>query len=364
MNVPGTSPPDPGAPRLCDADLRVLDFIAEHGFDASKVHLLPEDDRPRAMALIRQMGVLDAYPEDESDDTLVDATLARIDRFETTLAESRRIGTGRHGTFRLADFVGIAAVLFLALGVIVPLASGVRQQSLSTQCGNHLRAVHGALGAYAESHAGDLPMAASIGDFAGLFSPRPQPRTVRPEPQPMLPTMRDPTGPQVVTSVTFFGPEGRVTIRMGAPTWAEANHSANLAPLLAGGYCAANALRCPACAEGRPCFAYRVPAEGARFRLMTQRPTVVLADANPLADRLRRGQHPAHRMANSRNHDEQGQNLLFSHGVVEWKTSPVLMDAGGTGDLDNIWIPHEDFGPAPLRMRARPRAEADNFVTQ
>jgi len=363
MNVPGTSPPDPGAPRLCDADLRVLDFIAEHGFDASKVNLLPEEDRPRAMALIRQMGVLDAYPDDHSDDTLVDATLARIDRFESTLAESRRIGSGRQGAFRLADFVGIAAVLFLALGVIVPLAAGVRQQSLSTRCGNHLRAVHGALDAYAGDHAGDLPMAASIGDFAGLFSPSPSPRTVRPMP-PAAPPALDPTRPQVVTSVTFFGPGGQVMIRWGAPTWAEANHSANLAPLLSGDYCAASELRCPACAEGRPCFAYRVPGENGRFRLATQRPTVVLADANPLAEHMRRGHHPVHRMANSRNHGEQGQNLLFSTGVVEWKSSPVLMDASGNGELDNIWIPHEDFGPAPLRMRARPRAEADNFVTQ
>ena len=61
-------PPPRGEPTLSDADMRVLDFIAEHGFDASRVNELPEADRPRAMALIRQMGVLDAYPADDAGD--------------------------------------------------------------------------------------------------------------------------------------------------------------------------------------------------------------------------------------------------------------------------------------------------------
>jgi hypothetical protein len=37
--------------------MRVLDFLAEHGFDASKVQLLAAEDQPRAMALVRQMQV-------------------------------------------------------------------------------------------------------------------------------------------------------------------------------------------------------------------------------------------------------------------------------------------------------------------
>ncbi|MFM9170112.1 MAG: hypothetical protein ACKOTD_08330, partial [Phycisphaerales bacterium] len=82
-------------PILCDADLRVLDFLAEHGFDASRVNLLPEADRPRAMALIRQMSVLDAYPADGGDDSLVDATLARIAAHDEAVDASRRIGFAR-----------------------------------------------------------------------------------------------------------------------------------------------------------------------------------------------------------------------------------------------------------------------------
>ena len=76
------NPPDqpselPTGPSLSDADMRVLDFLAEHGFDASRIELLPEADRPRAMALIGQMQVLDHYPTESAEDSLVDATMDR-----------------------------------------------------------------------------------------------------------------------------------------------------------------------------------------------------------------------------------------------------------------------------------------------
>ena len=80
---PNESPGGNSGPQLCDADMRVLDFLAEHGFDASKVPLLPAEDQPRAMALVRQMQVLDAYPADDSDSSFVYATLARSDRWES-----------------------------------------------------------------------------------------------------------------------------------------------------------------------------------------------------------------------------------------------------------------------------------------
>ena len=68
---PEQSPGGNSGPHLCEADMRVLDFLAEHGFDASKVQLLAAEDQPRAMALVRQMQVLDAYTTDDSDEALL-----------------------------------------------------------------------------------------------------------------------------------------------------------------------------------------------------------------------------------------------------------------------------------------------------
>jgi hypothetical protein len=93
--------------------MRVLDFLAEHGFDASKVQLLAAEDQPRAMALVRQMQVLDVYPTDVSDSALVDATLARIDRWEAASEASMRVQSGRLRNFRLSDFISVAALILV-----------------------------------------------------------------------------------------------------------------------------------------------------------------------------------------------------------------------------------------------------------
>jgi hypothetical protein len=173
---PTDRPPGSGEPQLTDADMRVLDFLAEHGFDASRVHLLPEADRPRAMALVRQMQVLDHYPADTADDTLVDATLARIDRWEAASAEARRLEPRRIGAFRLADLIGIAAVLMVGTAVLVPVARSVRANGLANACRANMRTVGTALASYAAGHDGLLPATASIADIGSLFGRRRTPR--------------------------------------------------------------------------------------------------------------------------------------------------------------------------------------------
>lgn len=360
-------PPPRGEPTLSDADMRVLDFIAERGFDASRVNELPEADRPRAMALIRQMGVLDAYPADDAGDALVDATLARIDRYEEALAEARRITPRHEPTFRLSSIIGVAALLMLGVGTALPIVAELRRQSLVTLCGNNLRTVHGALGAYAGANDGSLPLSASIGDFATMFGRRGASgevarRGMQSVPGPQAQPPSGAVRPQVVMQMWFDVPTRTVFVVQGVRSWSESHHSAHLDALVAGEYADHEDLRCPACSQGRPCFAYRVPARGQRFMLNTPYRTVTVADANPMIEDHRLGLPTERRALNSRNHAEAGQNMLFSDGAVEWRLSPMIVT--GQDLVDNVWLPRDDHGREQLRLRSWAAGPDDNFVAQ
>ena len=363
MKRPPDHPPElPTGPSLSDADMRVLDFLAEHGFDASRIELLPEADRPRAMALIRQMEVLDQYPADSAEDTLVDATLARIDRWEAARSESMRIQRGGFATFRLSDFVSIAALVLVGIGVLLPVAARVREQSLSTVCSNNMRSLYGAFGAYADANGGALPATASIGNFSSLFAPSP---TGQPAAQTLADgwmqrqSMGMPTGQTVMV---IRAPHATIVMTSSTQDWSNVNHGAHLSHLVSAGYLEAGALQCPSCAAGLPCIAYRVPARGERFMLRTPGRTVVAADANPLVEARRRGILLPSTAVNSLNHGEQGQNMVFSDGAVEWRTSPFMTTPAGS--MDNIWLPRDSSGREQLDMRSWPSASTDNFVTQ
>ena len=360
---PPNPPPDPREPRLSDADMRVLDFLAEHGFDASRVHLLPEADRPRAMALVRQMQVLDHYPAEGADDALVDATLARIDRWEAANAEAHRLPARRMGAFRIPDFVGIAALVVVGVGVLVPVASRIRAQGLVDACGNNLRSLHGALGQYASQHDGLLPATASIADVGSLFSSWGRPaRTAVPARQPVE---AQPTAlpPMQQMQVEFRTPTSITRIRFSIPDWSRENHSDQLAHLARTGFCGPEQLTCPACASGGPCFAYRVPVKGERFVLDGPGRGVVVADANPLVDAHRRRRPVDSRIRSSLNHAETGQNMLFDDGAVEWRTTPLVEVPAG-GELDNIWLPRDSTGHERVDLGAWPTVPTDNFLAQ
>ena len=142
----------------------------------------------------------------------------------------------------------------------------------------------------------------------------------------------------------------------------ESNHGRNL-DLLSGAYVDAHALTCPACAAGRPCLAYRVPSPGERFMMGGPGRHVLVADANPLVEALHDGTPLPARTANSRNHQGEGQNLLFKDGSVDWATSPLLRSPG-SGFTDNIWLPRHLDGREGLEGAHLPVNETDNFVSQ
>jgi hypothetical protein len=364
---PDQSPGEIFGAQLCDADMRVLDFLAEHGFDASKVPLLPLEDQPRAMALVRQMQVLDAYPADDSDSSLVDATLARIDRWEAASEASMRVHSGPLRNFRLADFVSVAALILVGVGILLPIAARIRQQSLSSVCANNMRSLHGGLDSYARTHGGLLPAVASIGNLGSLFSTTPTQQPSVSSALGMQSTSTTPlylqNAPMTPTRMVIQFPGGTVVIQQGAQDWSGSNHSAHLSPLVAQGYTDMQSLQCPACAAGLPCFAYRVPARGQRFMLDTPGRTVVVADSNPMIEARKLGGTLESRVVNSNNHRGSGQNLLFSDGAIEWKTSPILTTSPATS-MDNIWLPRNERGREVLELRSWPSVAADNFVAQ
>jgi len=377
MNPSNEQPPgDLPGHQLCDADMRVLDFLAEHGFDASRLELLPPEDRPRAMALIRQMQVLDHYPAGDSDDSLVDATLARIDRWEAARESSMRLRVGRFSNFRAADFVGVAALIMVGLGVLLPIAAHAREQRLNTVCGNNMRSLHDAFGAYAHDHGGALPLAASIGGGLGsIFSPTsgnagaaaPSPAAT-PAATPALGRTESPQAqmqvrPRSVTTTMVQGNGFSMVVVEERFDVVSTIHSNHLNVLVDKAYVDTHALQCPACAAGLPCFAYRVPVRGQRFALDTPGRHVLIADSNPLVEAKRAGRPAPSRTANSSNHGGNGQNMLFHDGSIEWTTSPVI-STSPAGFMDNIWLSRQGNGREGLDDLSWPTDETDNFVSQ
>ncbi|MFO0963434.1 MAG: hypothetical protein U0625_11100 [Phycisphaerales bacterium] len=363
------TPPATGAditetvPAISAEDARILDLLAEEGFDPARARSVQDADRARARALNAVLARLEQYPVAPPHESIVDATLARIDAFEADRTEAMRVGSGRRPRVRLSDIVSVAAILLVALGVGVPILSQMRAQSLSTVCANNLRSLNGGLAAYAQQYGGSMPAVAGIG---GMFT---APET-SPPPAPAASSRRAPLMPNIARPQQW---SGQVYVRPGAdgrpqsmilvPDWGTYNHSANLAILVAKGFAPEHALRCPGCATGHACFAYKVPAEGVRFQLDTPQRMVVVSDANPVIELRRNGQQIDRSVLSSRNHGEAGQNLLFSDGAVQWSNTPILRDSPAQF-VDNIWLPRGEDGRERADLKVRPKDPKDNFVAQ
>src|SRR6185503_19655903 len=91
---------DGGADAALSADdQRALDALVEAGFDRTRLDLSltamsmadpARCDRERVEAITRLLGLMRDYPVDDADVSLIDATLARIDRHDRQQAERLR----------------------------------------------------------------------------------------------------------------------------------------------------------------------------------------------------------------------------------------------------------------------------------
>ena len=77
-------------PDLSPEDERLLDALIECGFELDALSLEGEE-RERAENILNLLGLMNDYPVEDSDPALVDATMARVDRFER-----RAIAVGDH----------------------------------------------------------------------------------------------------------------------------------------------------------------------------------------------------------------------------------------------------------------------------
>jgi hypothetical protein len=294
--------------RLTPDDERVLDALADDGFAPDAKDALPADDRDRAERLEALMHLLRDYPVEDSDDTLVHATLARIDRHEDEKSARLKFDTNAEGRgarrIRVPDFISVAAVLLIVLGVVIPVLSHVQQRSVDLRCSNNLRYAGYAFSQYAADHDGKLPVAVA--------------------------------GKSI--------------------SWDSMANILNLAPLIAGDYCDDGHLNCPGAehADGvGSSYSYQCQPSGEELVWgQGPRTTLILGDRNPLVDAFRSGEL-IDSLTISLNHGGRGQWVLGSDGAPIWLETPVI------GRGDRIWVPGNR---STLEAGALPQDRGDAFL--
>lgn len=153
-------------PRMSAADAEVFDRLAAEGFDASNLADLEGDQLARGEAAVHLLALLDAYPTDvpgdEEQQTLVDATMARIRRAEDNRRDRMKMDNhpvmlGRGLRFRIAEALALAAVLAMATATIWSLGTMADERSLSVRTRQNLGEIHAGLSAFQDS-TGSMPV--------------------------------------------------------------------------------------------------------------------------------------------------------------------------------------------------------------
>lgn len=296
--------------QLSPHDQRLLDALVECEFDPEALELLSAADRRRVDAIMDLFELLNDYPVEDADETLVHATLARIDRheerasarlaFDATQAQAGDVPRGRR--IRMPDFITIAAVILIAASVIWPTTNFLRQRTVDAGCANNLRLLGVAFNHYASDYDGAMPVVAQAGMFNGWST--------------------------------------------------KAHNELNLNPLLEAGYCEIGHLDCPGNHNLDPSYSYQWQLSDRPMVWGVGRITLALGDRNPMVDAARAGRWvPA--LSISLNHNGRGQNVLATDGAWIWLVQPLF------GSSDNIWLP---MGVLFLRPGDQPIDSNDIFL--
>jgi len=161
---------------MTEADAVLFDRLVEAGFDVSAVEGLDADQHARLERLAGMLGLLDVYPEQPLDDadrqTLVNATLARIERHDAEQADRMRFsdatpgaGVGRFGPLEL---VALAAIIILGVAVIFPIMNAGKRSALQQHSSASLAGIGQGLLGYAGANDNVLP-SATVDRFAPVF---------------------------------------------------------------------------------------------------------------------------------------------------------------------------------------------------
>ncbi|QDU35023.1 hypothetical protein KS4_31000 [Poriferisphaera corsica] len=296
---------------------------AEVGFSITDGPM-PAGSKERAEKMAGLLNVLGQYPADDVSEDLTVNTLAFIEQAkqrERFAAQIDMLSQPRR-TLGISwrQIVSAAAVFVIGASLLIPAINNQQQTAYQAACASNLQGLGGAFGQYATDNAGALPaLSASPGSLWWNVGK----------------SGRD---------------QGEIT-----------SNSAHLYLLARGKYVQPRELNCVSNANA--------PADGTMTaghfdwnspravsysyqNMYGKKPAraddlpkmVILADKNPRfvfddktgALKFDEDVEPS---ASSRQHDSRGQNILQAGGVVEWLTSPYVMqeEGDGAGTLDNIW---------------------------
>ena len=132
---------------LTPADAAAFDRLASQGFDAELLSSLSGDEQQRGEATASLLGLLEHYPADELSDedqqTLVDATMARIrrgedDRRDRMQMDNNPVMLGRGLRFRIAEGLAVAAVIAMATAALWSFGTTARDRAMSAGAGSRV----------------------------------------------------------------------------------------------------------------------------------------------------------------------------------------------------------------------------------
>lgn len=338
---------------LSGDDDDAVEALIAAGYDVDRV---PASLRYRAKRVANLLGLLESgiAPASSSlagETSLVDTTLARVQRaidehedrltLSTLGSESLSDESRRGLSLRATDLVSAAALLFIGVMLIAPMATGMRALNRQQACASNMQAAGLAFGAYGNDFGSLMPVASAarsgtrwwnVGNVeqsnsANLFVLFRQEYTA------------------TLDHLTCGGNEHAP--REATRDWVDWHSLSEVS----------YSYQCQF-ADRRPNWSTGGRAGGR---------VVVLADASPVVRRAVR-REVILPFENSPNHDGRGQNVLFNDGSGMWLTTPNVPMGRG----DNIWLPRNieaeiarmsrSAATDPIEGTEEPEREDDSFV--
>ena len=273
--------------KLSKADAEMLDQLVDVGFELDQLEYISPEDTQRAKSILKLLGLLEAYPVEDASDTLIDATIVRIDQYEAKRSARMQIHTpelettSRGFRLRMPDLISVAAMILVTFAVFAMISNSARNQTISNECATNMAMVGRGLFNYASEHNGNTPTE------------------------------------QATEVATLFG--GLIPERTDAEV------------LATEAYCEHSHLNCPGHGgEGRG-FSYQTQSVAMWDEIQSQgKVFIIMSDQNPVLNKMLTNQE-FDPFTPSPTHGALGQNHLRDDGSIASGVAPVF-----GGDL--IWI--------------------------